>query len=329
MPHRDRPPQSVPSDHLVRLRRARSSLDGLSVGDAFGERFFANPATVESLIASRALPRSPWDTTDDTEMALAIVEILDRFGSIAQDALADRFAKRYAADPGRGYGGTAHGILRAIGEGMHWREVACEPFDGMGSMGNGAAMRAGPLGAYFADDLDRVVAEARASAEVTHAHPEGQAGAIAVAIAAAVAYNTRKQPNANLLLETVLRYTPRGEVAEGIAQALALPEGCSVDFAVRALGNGSRVTAPDTVPFALWCATRHPHDYVETIWKTVSGLGDRDTTCAIAGSIVILSAGPRSIPDDWLNAREPLVDRVPDSYHMTLVTGSSGRPPKE
>jgi len=39
---------------------------------------------------------------------------------------------------------------------------------------------------------------------------------------------------------------------------------------------------------------------------TVSGLGDRDTTCAMVGGIVALSAGAASIPDAWVAARELL-----------------------
>jgi hypothetical protein len=41
---------SLPADHKERLARAHLSLDGLSVGDAFGQRFFY-PPSVESLIA--------------------------------------------------------------------------------------------------------------------------------------------------------------------------------------------------------------------------------------------------------------------------------------
>jgi hypothetical protein len=40
--------------------------------------------------------------------------------------------------------------------------------------------------------------------------------------------------------------------------------------------------------------------------RTVAGMGDRDTTCAIVGGIVALSAGRESIPRAWLSAREPL-----------------------
>jgi ADP-ribosylglycohydrolase len=72
------------------------------------------------------------------------------------------------------------------------------------------------------------------------------------------------------------------------------------------LGTGTKVTSADTVPFALWCAARHLDDYEEALWTTVSGLGDRDTTCAIVGGIVALSAGRGSIPATWLAAREPL-----------------------
>src|SRR5437764_9793231 len=174
------PAGPLSADPGLRLERARLALDGLSVGDAFGQRFFYAPS-VESLIAERAVPQPPWRYTDDTEMALAIVEVLERHGRIDQDDLARTFARRYDADPGRGYGPMAHEILEAIGAGQPWQAVAGAAFGGMGSMGNGAAMRVAPLGAYFADDPDAVVDQARASAAVTHAHPDGQAGAIAVA----------------------------------------------------------------------------------------------------------------------------------------------------
>ena len=37
---------------------------------------------------------------------------------------------------------------------------------------------------------------------------------------------------------------------------------------------------------------------------TVSGLGDRDTTCAIVGGAVAL--GCKALPAKWLRPREPL-----------------------
>ena len=69
------------------------------------------------------------------------------------------------------------------------------------------------------------------------------------------------------------------------------------------LGSGGRVSAQDTVPFTLWCASLHPDDYEAALWTTVAGFGDRDTTCAIVGGIVAAGAGVSSA---WLAAREPL-----------------------
>jgi ADP-ribosylglycohydrolase len=300
--------------HAARLARARRSLDGLSVGDGFGERFFLHQAVAESLIAARAEPRSPWRTTDDTAMALSIVETLEAHGQIEQDDLARRFAERYAREPWRGYGGTAHEILKAIGAGSPWRAAAGGAFGGAGSMGNGAAMRAAPIGAYFAEDLARVVDAARASAEVTHAHPDGIAGAIAVALAAAFAASVSAAGGAapehrSALFHQVLARTPPGPTRDGVARAAELPAETTVEAAAFALGSGHRVLSMDTVPFALWCAARHLSDFVAAMWTTVAGLGDRDTTCAIAGGIVALSAP--ELPQAWLAAREPLAGLGP------------------
>lgn len=79
-------------------------------------------------------------------------------------------------------------------------------------------------------------------------------------------------------------------------------------MAVAVLGNGTGLSAQDTVPFALWCAAQHLDDYEAALWLTVSGLGDRDTTCAIVGGIVACALGEAGIPSAWLAAREPLPD---------------------
>src|SRR5512133_2846181 len=155
--------------HDYRMARVRVSLEGLSVGDAFGEQYFGEPSLIESLIHSRTLRPAPWKATDDTLMSLSIVDVLAEHGHIDRDRLAQLFGYRYKLDPHRGYGGTAHEILQQLALGVPWHVAARGAFDGAGSMGNGGAMRAAPIGAYFADDLARAAEEARKSAEVTHA----------------------------------------------------------------------------------------------------------------------------------------------------------------
>jgi ADP-ribosylglycohydrolase len=260
-------------------------------------------------------------------MALSVFDELEATAGIDGSSLAQRFARRYRQDNRRGYGGTAHDILMDISLGHPWREVAQGVFDGQGSMGNGSAMRVAPIGAYFADDLDAVVLHARASAEPTPAHAEGHAGAIATAVAAALAWQmgngARAMSGAELLGET-LRLTPGSATRDGIERALSLPADRDVAHAAAELGNGSRVTAPDTVPFALWCAARHLDDFEQALWTTVSGLGDRDTTCAITGGIVALAVGRAGIPAHFLNAREPL-DSTLDYIERHAIASELGR----
>lgn len=287
------------------MTRARLALDGLSVGDAFGERFFVSPSTVDALIDARAVSgERVWRWTDDTAMAISVVAELDAHGEIDRDSLARRFAEAYRRDPERGYGPGAHRILGDIAAGFSWDAAAMGPFGGQGSMGNGAAMRVAPIGAYFADDPGLAAGMGALSADPTHAHPDGRAGAAAVAAAAALAAGTELTGTA--FLDAILDLTPPGPTREQLVEARELTTLVRGRDAAAILGSGQRVLCSDTVPFCLWCASRWLSRFEEALWETVSGLGDRDTTCAIVGGIVALRTGPDGIPADWLAKREPL-----------------------
>lgn len=276
------------------FERAYQSLQGLVVGDCFGEQFFGPVVEKIQQIIEHNLPEGPWRYTDDTEMALSMVDTLDRHGRIVQDELAQAFAWRF--NERRGYGGGAWQLLRSIRAGLYWKDGASAMFRGTGSYGNGGAMRVAPLGAFFATDLDRAQEEARLSAEVTHQHPEGIIGAEATALAAALRWQEGENPSRSPqeLMTIIAERIPMSDTRIGIEQAAAMPPDVRVDKVTAVLGAGSQVSAQDTVPFCLWCAFHNLDSYEEALWKTVSGLGDRDTTCAIVGGI--LAAHPSTPP---------------------------------
>jgi len=279
------------------------SLEGLAVGDALGSQFFVpGPWKIED----RTLPSGQWMWTDDTQTACSLVTNLAERGAIVQDELAIALAEQF--DPNRGYGIGMHVLFHRILDGEPWRDAAGSLFDGTGSFGNGAAMRVAPVGAYFADDLDWVIENARASAVVTHAHDDAAAGAIAVAVGAAIAVRSRGHEApvpANFIAE-VLDSTPPGRVFDGLQRARALARQDVVEFAAYQLGNGSLVAAHDTVPFVIWSAARRLDDFEDAIWRTIEGGGDVDTTCAMVGGIIAARVGTPCIPDEWLRRREPL-----------------------
>jgi ADP-ribosylglycohydrolase len=347
---------------IVNRRAVLDSVMGLSLGDAFGGRwFFRSGAEARREITARSLPDVPgggrpglgqsfgpgqvWHWSDDTAMALSVVRVLLRHGEIVEDRLARAFADTYAADPGRGYGAGMHDLLPLLGaEPGAWHTAARALFGGQGSLGNGAAMRAAPLGAWFGPDIEATIEQARRSAHVTHAHPEGIAGAVAVAVAAALAVagwtdheaRWRQDPGALLeppaegegviggagLLREVAAHTPSGSTRDGILRAAGLPGGIPAWKAADILGNGQRLRADDTVPFALWCAAHHLGSLTEALWTAAEGLGDVDTTCAITGGVVAARngrrdmgrAGPAIAPGEWLH----LAEMLPDWIHHEL-----------
>lgn len=290
-----------------RLNYARTSLIGLSVGDAFGQTFFGEEEKVLDRISKRELRESEWYFTDDTVMGIAVYKILEEYGEIHQSELAKVFADNYSKDWHRGYGGTAHDILQAIGAGEDWRNVSPKAFAGIGSMGNGAAMRVAPIGAFYYDNLSKIKEQARLSAEVTHFNEEGIAGAVAIALAAGIILESKIKSNilsATEIIEKIFYETPESDTKYAIRKALQVSKSSNIDFVISVLGNGSRIIAQDTVPLAIWCIAHYKDNYEEALWKTVSALGDRDTTCAIVGSVVALNIGIEGIPSYWMKSTE-------------------------
>ncbi|MFH8383166.1 ADP-ribosylglycohydrolase family protein [Kitasatospora sp. NPDC018058] len=285
---------------------ALDALNGLSVGDALGAQFFV-PDTARAHFASRTEPPGPWPWTDDTEMACSVYAAHRERGAIDTFDLTHAFARRHDFD--RGYGPAANRMLRLIREGGDAETLAAELFDGQGSYGNGAAMRVAPLGAAYAEDPSAVVRPAADTAVITHTHPQAVDGAIAVAVAAAYAVRARTEAmTPNTFLAAVAELTPRGAVHDGLTEAIGLLAEPDPLVAAKALGNGSRTSAADTVPYALWCATRRLTDYRAAIWEAIAAGGDMDTVAAITGGVVAAYTGTQGIPAAWMAAREPLPD---------------------
>lgn len=300
-------------NHAQRLSLAKHSLLGVSIGDAFGDSFFGNEDLIIEQIDAHTMPDTRWEFTDDTVMSISVFEELEARGDIDQDQLVNRFIACHDLDPRRGYGATLRRVLREIAEGEDWKTVASRVFEGQGSMGNGAAMRVCPIGAYYHDDLKRVKALATKSAEVTHSHPEAIAGAIAVATATALATGmtlSRHALSPEAFTDAILAQLPDSDTTSRIAKAKSLPHSYHTETLKKVLGNGVNMTAQDTVPFVIWCASHHLTHFEEALWKAVSILGDRDTICAMVGGITMMSATDSSIPRAWADAVEDVENSI-------------------
>jgi ADP-ribosylglycohydrolase len=277
-----------------KLDLAKTSLLGLSIGDELGARMSDPDSQEES-----------WAFTDNTVMGIGVYNILSRFRYIDQEELAHELANNYIADINRGYSGSTQRILKDIADGSYWMDASSGIYEGNGSPSNKAAARSAPIGAYFYEHSVEVIRQAERAARVTNWNPEGIAGAIAVALAACVCTRYRlngQSLSANEFYDFIIDNMPASEVKAKIQKAKTLPESSDIATVVSILGN--HLTAPDTVPFALWCAANHFNSFPDAIRIGISGSGDGNTIAAIIGSIVVLSAGVDSIPEQWIAQAE-------------------------
>lgn len=285
-----------------KLLLASKSLIGISIGDAFGESFFGEESLMRSYIHQRIIPESSLDFTDDTIMAIAVFKSLEKFGEINQDFLAEEFTKNYYLDINRGYGPSMHQYFRALKEGENWKEVSYSKFEGQGSMGSGGAMRAAVIGAYFNDDLVQLKRSADFSCEVTHANKEAIEGTKAIALAAAFAVQEKLgiiKLDQQAFIQKIQDELNDSDMKSKLSKALYLDGNPSIELLVKTLGNGIKMTVQDTVPIVIWMLSRYRNNFEECLWNTVLALGDRDTTCAMAGGVSILCCNENTIPS-WI-----------------------------
>ena len=129
-----------------------------------------------------------------------------------------------------------------------------------------------------------------------------------MAVAAATSTAHHNQPAseaAQAIWDSVITYTPESRVRMGLQRARSLFD-ANPRTVANEVGNGAEISAQDTVPFCIWSACSAIDNYREAILQTIEVGGDVDTNCAIVGGIVSAFGGTQSIPQDWLQAREPL-----------------------
>lgn len=279
------------------------SMVGSALGDAIGEMAF-HLRTREALLG--AVDRADvLSYTDDTAMALGVAESLLRLGRVEQGDLGKTFERNYLREPWRGYASGPPTVFSMVNRlGISYTQAARRLFGGSGSLGNGAAMRVGPVGLFF-HDSEELYAQACASAEVTHAHPVGKdgAGVQAVAVGKAVSLDPTSGFSGVRFATGLATLARTREIREKMeAVATLLGEGIGPAEAARRLGKG--VAVHESMPFAIYSFLRHPHSFVECLLCAVLNGGDRDTLGAMACAISGAYLGVEAIPLEWVRKLE-------------------------
>lgn len=217
--------------------------------------------------------------TDDTVLTVATADSILNHKKYAQN-----YHKYFMNYPGRGYGsGFARWASRSGAAAYN-------------SWGNGSAMRISPVGWAF-NSLEKVLAEAKKSAEVTHNHPDGIKGAQAVAAAIFMGRSGAS----------------KGEIRAYIVKSFNYDLNRSIwDLRREYRGDTS---CQHTVPEAIICFLG-TENYEAAVRHAVGIGGDTDTLACMAGSIAEAFYG--SVPQEIKNKVFELLDEKLGSVVRTF-----------
>ncbi len=238
---------------------------GAIAGDIIGSVYEANPIKTKDFPVFSPNSR----ITDDTVLTLAVADVM-----LTGRDYAETFRDYYRCYPNQGYG---YGFTQwAINE-------SALPYN---SYGNGSAMRVSPV-AWVHKSLDKVLEEAKYSAQVSHNHVEGIRGAQAVAASVFLARTGHEKTEISSYVHDTFGYDLNRSLTE-----------IRPDYRFE-------VTCQGSVPEAI-IAFLESCDFEDAVRNAISLGGDSDTMACIAGAIA--EAYYRDIGK---NIREEVLVRLP------------------
>ena len=278
------------------------SILGSVIGDSWGARYegsYHGSIRVEDfdLVGGRY--------TDDSEMMRGVIESLcANKGKFNGPDMAETFVRNF--DHTRGYGSGAITVLMKIKDGEPWDKPAKEAFYGEGSLGNGAAMRICPIGLLYHDNQKELIEITDQISMITHTHRLGRQGAILQACAVALAVKSDPRDFEPHDFITKLKEIPHKlspvyqKKLDKIETYLNSPP--PPDRIIRELGVN--VTAPDSVPIAIYNFLSNSSNFYEVLFSSISCGGDTDTIACMAGGIAGAFLGLKVIPKNWIDIIE-------------------------
>ncbi len=273
---------------LGTLEKFEGALVGCAVGDALGRNPFLQSES----------PRGYLRWTDDTHMTIGVAESLIARRGFDGEHMIMNFMKNYELEPWRGYAVGPPTIFKMIKMGVHWQEAAGKLFGGMGSYGNGGAMRISPVGLVWYHDPPKLREIARAVSGLTHAHELGKEGAALQARAVALAVEDTEREEFLEELRKCVHQEIYLRKIEKIEELLKLENKRKV---IEELGNG--IEAHNSVPTAIYSHLKND-GFTEALEYAISLGGDTDTIGAMTGAISGARYGIQNIPEEWRRRTE-------------------------
>lgn len=265
----------------------------------------------------------PGKYTDDTKMALAIVESLLEKKKFDADNVASKYVAWVRSGDVRGIGLSCERAINKLANGTSPKEsgamtkryrgtakygfkragedVLSLSLTGSGDYcGNGTVMRCAPIGLYFHNDLAGLEVAAKTDATMTHDHLDARDSSYALCYYIARLVNGLNKFEA---LKEVVNLPKEGtNVHQHLLNAIAaLDENLTIEDVSGKLG--ARGTAHETFATAIYFFLKYP-DFKSAVINSIAIGGDTDTRAAIVGALAGTTYGLEGIPVEYISTVE-------------------------
>jgi ADP-ribosylglycohydrolase len=314
--------------------RIRGPLLGTAVGDALGmpveglshqnvRTYYKGIKEYRTDDQRGDLEAGQW--TDDTQMTFALVRSLTTAESM--DEWPDAAATAYVdlQPEARRWGDTTTAAVERLADGTDPAESG-----GAERATDGAAMRAAPLGVWWAAtgaDREAAFAAIRPVMAVTHRHPValvagwGQAAAVRVLLQTSLD-DLGRAAFWDHLIDAATWAEAKLEADDRVSARLRDLEGHLDAFPLdlRDRCDGVTVRADEAWPFACAMVARRPHLLENTLLSGINVGGDADTTGAMMGAQLGALHGWSAFPDEWHEGLEACarLEAEADAFADTL-----------
>ncbi len=295
----------------AQLDRAVGVLLGTAAGDALGAPYEFGPPRGPQLevamVGGGGFKWEPGEWTDDTSMAIAIVEVPATGADLREEEALDAVVRRWDEwmHDAKDVGIQTSTVLRTA----HWlglhartaREASAALHERTGrTAGNGSLMRTAPLALAYLDDEAALMEAARSVSELTHYDPEAGDACVLWCLAIRHAILTGEL-DARIGLQHIDAdrrdlWASRLDVAEASQPSDFTNNGWVVEALQAAWSTITTTPVPQDDPAAGVFRADHLRLALDA---AVRGGGDTDTVAAIAGGLLGAVHGASAVPVEW------------------------------
>lgn len=273
------------------FNKCQNMLLGTAIGDAFGAGYEGKSRAkiLETLNINKLSNSGKY--TDDTQMSIAVAELLVSNKKFTKENLADKFVEVYKRDIHKGYSSTREEILKKSKRGKEFLDL----HKGRYSRANGACMRAVPIGVI--PNMSTVINYAKINAETTHNTPGGIISSVCISLASHYFYYNLGKPedifdfcisNSEGLDKTALDYL------KGVRDMKYFDP--KIIFGKEHEKYGVPCDGVKTIGAVLYLLSKYSESSKQILKEAVLLGGDADSVASIALGIASIKSGIKEIP---------------------------------